>query len=225
MRELLMAAVVLPSLALPSLAFAQLGYAEGSVGFALLRDADTDDFSALTQAGLFEGVAQLHYNSQWTAGLEGGFIAAPWRFGFSWDYFSSEVESADVVGTLEGTPFTAYATDWELVDIYGISGNNDVNLFAVNGYYQFGEFDRDGADSVVQPYLGLGLGLATFQDADATFAATATAGVNFALGPNVYLGGRYRLFYLSEHAHDSGVNIRGIWAQTFSLVLGFRSPL
>jgi hypothetical protein len=223
MRKLLMAAVLFPSLALPSPAFAQFGYAEGSIGFALPGDADTDDFSVFAQGGLFEGAAQLDYSSQWTAGLEGGFITAPWRFGFSWDYLRSKVESADLAGTLDGTPFNAHATDKELADVYGISANNDVHLFAVNGYYLFGAFDRDGAGAAVQPYLGLGLGVAAFQEANATFAATATAGVNFALGPNVYLGGRYRLIYLPKHGHDSGVNIRGIWAQTFSLVLGFRS--
>jgi opacity protein-like surface antigen len=88
MRKLLMA-LIFPSLALPSSAFAQVGYSEGSIGFALLSDADTDDFSALTQDGVFEGSAQLEYNSQWTAGLEAGFMTDPWRFGFSWDYFRS----------------------------------------------------------------------------------------------------------------------------------------
>jgi hypothetical protein len=224
MRKLWMAAVLFAWVALPSSAFAQFGYAEGSIGFALPRDADTDDFSAVTPAGLFEGTAQLDYNSHWTAGLEAGYITGPWRFGVSWDFFGSEVESADVAGTLDGTPFTANVTDQELHDVYGLSGNNDINLFAVNGYYTFGAFDRYGGGSGFQPYLGLGVGLAAFQDADATLAFTGTAGVNVALGPNAYLGGRYRLAYLSEHEHDSGVNIRGIWAHTLSLVLGIRSP-
>jgi hypothetical protein len=149
-------------------------------------------------------------------------MTAPWRFGFSWDYFSSEVESGDLTGSLGGAPFDGHATDEELQNVYGISGNNDVHIFAVNGYYQFGTLDLRGG---VQPYLGAGLGVATFQDADATFAATATAGVNFALGPRAYVGGRYRLAFVSEHAHDSGVNIRSMWAQTFSIVLGFRSSL
>ena len=95
MRKLLLAAFLaaLPIIAFPSKASAQTGYIEGSVGFLVTNSVETDEFSALTSAGLFEGTIDFDYDAQWAAGLEGGFQTGPWRFGVAWDYISSEVES------------------------------------------------------------------------------------------------------------------------------------
>ena len=227
MRKLLLAAFLaaLPIIAFPSNAWAQLGYIEGSVGFLVTNSVETDEFSALTSAGLFEGTIDFDYDAQWAAGLEGGFQTGPWRFGVAWDYISSEVESAHAVGFLDGLPADFYATDQELEDEFGISGNRDINIITANGYYQFNTFNLGGPVSAVQPYLGIGVGAAIFQNASTTFAFTATAGANYTLGPNVYLGGRYRLGLLSGPESDSGVSFGEITTHTFSLVLGYRFPV
>jgi opacity protein-like surface antigen len=224
MRKLLLAAVLaaFPIIVFPSNASAQMGYVEGSVGFLVTNSVETDEFSALTSGGLFDGTIDFDYDAQWAAGLEGGFMTGPWRFGIAWDYISSEVESAHVVGFIDGVPADFYATDQELEDEFGISGNRDIHIFTVNGYYHFNAFDFA---SPVQPYLGLGVGAATFQNANTTFAFTATAGANFALGPNVYLGGRYRLGVLSGPTNDFDVSFGELTTHTFSLVLGYRFPV
>jgi hypothetical protein len=223
MRKLLAAILaVFPLLAFPSSAFAQFGYVEGSVGFSFLSNVDSEDFAALTPIGLFEGNAQLDYNGNWAAGLEGGYMTGPWRFGVSWDYISSEVESAHLVGTLDGVPADFYQSDQELEDNFGISGNNDIHIFAVNAYYHFGGLGLGGAFVGIQPYIGGGLGLATHQDADSSFAFTGSLGANFAIGPAAYLGGRYRLGFVGNHTHDSGIDIESTWTHTFSLVIGYR---
>ncbi len=199
-----------------------MGYVEGSVGFLVTNSVETDEFSALTSGGLFEGTIDFDYDAQWSAGLEGGFMTGPWRFGVAWDYISSEVESAHAVGLLDGLPADFYATDQELEDEFGISGNRDIHIITANGYYHFNAFDFAAP---VQPYLGIGLGAAIFQNANTTFAFTATAGANFSLGPNVYLGGRYRLGLLSGPENDFGVSFGELTTHTFSLVLGYRFPV
>lgn len=228
MRKLLLAALLaaFPIIAFPSEASAQVGYIEGSVGFLMTNSVETDEFSRLTDEGLFEGTIDFDYDAQWAAGLEGGFQTGPWRFGLAWDFISSEVESAHAVGFLDGVPADFYATDQELEDDFGLSGNRDIHIFTVNGYYQFNALNLTGTGSAgFQPYLGIGLGAATFQNANTTFAFTATAGANFALGPNVYLGGRYRLGVLSGPESDSGLKFSEITTHTFSLVLGYRFPV
>ena len=53
MRKLLLAALLA---AIPSIASAQVGYVEGSIGFVLVPDVETDDYSIFTPQGeLFEG--------------------------------------------------------------------------------------------------------------------------------------------------------------------------
>ena len=226
MRKILLAALfaALPIIAFTSKASAQ-GYIEGSVGFLVTNSVETDEFSSATSLGIFTGTIDFDYDAQWAAGFEGGYMVGPWRFGASWDWIGSSVSSAHVVGLLNGAPFDAYATDQELEDDYGISGNRDINIFAANGYYQFNTVGLGGPVGGVQPYLGIGLGAATFQNANTTFAFLITAGANYVLGQNFYLGGRYRLGIISGPTSDSGVKFGEITTHTFSLVLGYRFPV
>ena len=218
MKKLLLAALLA---AMPSLAFAQTAYIEGSVGIVLFPDIQTDNYSFVTPNGLFQGNAEAEYGGNWGFGLEGGYQTGAWRFGLSWDIIKSEVDNARLEGTLNGAPFSSTVTDQQLEN-FGIGANNDVNIFALNAYYVFNSFNLGGVARGVQPYLGLGAGLATFNDASSEFAFLVTLGANVPLGQHFYLGGRYRLGLISGPETERGINFSGITTHIFSVVLGYR---
>jgi opacity protein-like surface antigen len=217
MKKLLLAALiaVLPSI-VPSVASAQ-GYVEGSIGFSLVPDVETDEYTFATPNGLFSGNGEIEFGAQLGFGIEGGFQTGRWRFGASADFISAELDTARLEGTLDGVPFSIEATDDELED-YGISGNGDISIFAGNAYYYFG--DPNGG---IQPYIGAGLGVATFDDLSSEFTFLATLGANVPIGQSAYLGGRYRLALITGPEGDnSGIQFNGITVHTFSFVIGFR---
>jgi hypothetical protein len=214
--------VVVPSLAFPSGASAQTGYIEGSVGFVLLSSVDTENYSVITPEGeLFEGSAEAKYNGELGFGAEGGFRVGPWRFGASWDFINAEVDTARLEGTLDGVPFTFSAQDEDLED-FGLDANNDMSIFAANAYYLFDSYNAGQIYMGVQPYIGLGAGVATFDNLSSQFAFLVTLGANLPLGPRAYLGGRYRLALVTGPEADSGIAFDAFTAHTFSLVLGLR---
>ena len=218
MRKLLLAALLA---SIPSIASAQ-GYIEGAIGLVLFPDVDTDSYSILLPGGeAFHGHAEVKYDADFSFGIEGGYRLAPWRIGISWDRIGAEVDTARIEGTLDGVPFSDQASDQELQD-FGIDANNDMSVFAVNGYYDFGSYSVPVIGMGVQPYLGLGVGFATFDGLSTEFAWLITAGANLAIAPRTYLGARYRLNVISGPEADSGIQFRGITTHTFSLVLGYQ---
>lgn len=79
-----------------------------------------------------------------------------------------------------------------------------------------------------QPYIGLGVGAATFDNLDSQFAFLVTLGANVPLGPSAYIGGRYRAAFISgpsrstDNGIDYGIEFDSITTHTFSLILGFQ---
>ena len=234
MRKLLLAAVIaaIPSIAFPSIASAQ-GYIEGAVGFGLFPDIETNGYSrditpvVTPFSGFFEGNAEVQINSSWAFGAEAGWRAGAWRFGASWDFIDAETDVARLEGTLNGVPFSFEADDQELQD-FGLDANYDVNIFAANGYYTFNRASVLGAFNMnFEPYIGLGLGAATFSNLDTQFAFLVTLGANVPLGPSAYIGGRYRATFISgpsrsiDNGPGNGIGFDSIITHTFSLILGY----
>jgi hypothetical protein len=238
MRKLLLAALLatIPSIVCPSIASAQ-GYIEGAVGFALFPDIETSGYSRDITGpvvnplaygpGLFEGNAEVQIDSSWAFGAEAGWRSGAWRFGASWDFIDAEADTVRLEGTLNGAPFSYEATDQELED-FGLDANYDVNIFAANAYYVFNRASVLGAINMsFEPYIGLGIGAATFDNLDSSFAFLITLGANVPLGTNAYIGGRYRATFISgpsrstDNGIDYGIEFDGITTHTFSLVVGF----
>jgi hypothetical protein len=77
------------------------------------------------------------------------------------------------------------------------------------------------------PYIGLGLGAATFSHLDSQFAFLVTLGANVPLGGGTYIGARYRGTFISgplksaDNVLDTAIEFGGITIHTFSLILGF----
>jgi opacity protein-like surface antigen len=211
---------------MPSFAYAQTGYIEGSVGFVLFPDIQSDNYiidtNGVSPGGVFAGNAETDYGGNWGAGLEVGYQTGPWRFGVSWDWIDAEVDHARLEGTLDGVPFSAEVSDQQLAN-YGIGANNSVNIFALNAYYVFNSV-RPGAliFSGFQPYAGIGVGAATINNASTEFTFLATLGANYAFSSGVYLGARYRLGLISAPTTDNGLKLDSITTHIFSIVLGYR---
>jgi hypothetical protein len=219
MRKLLLAALLA---AFPSIAYAQTGYIEGVVGVGLYPDIQTKDYTFITPQGeFFQGNAESAIDASWAFGAEAGFQTGPWRFGVSWDFLDAETDTARLEGTLDGVPFSFEASDQDLED-FGLDANHDTNIFAGNAYYVFNAYNVGLIGMGVQPYIGIGAGVATFKDAGSEFAFLATLGATVPLGRQAYIGGRYRLGVISGPTTDSGIEIDGFATHTFSVVIGFR---
>ena len=221
MRKLLLAALLaaVPFFGISTSAYAQTGYVEGSIGFVLFPDIESNDYTFMTPSGLFAGNAETAIDSSWAFGAEAGFRTGAWRFGVSWDFIDAETDTARLEGTLDGSPFSFEASDADLED-FGLDANHDLNIFAANAYYMFNNFGAFGGG--VQPYVGLGAGVAAFKDAGSEFAFLITLGANVPIWRNGYIGGRYRLALISGPTADNGIEFDGFTTHTFSIVLGFQ---
>jgi opacity protein-like surface antigen len=219
MRKLLLATLLA---VFPSMAHAQFAYVEGAIGVALYPDIETNDYTIITPQGdLFVGNAESAIDSSWAFGAEVGYQTGPFRFGVSWDFLDAETDTARLEGTLNGTPFSFEAQDEDLED-FGLDANHDTNIFAANAYYVFNAYNVGLIGQGVTPYIGVGLGAATFHDANTQFAFLATLGATVPLGQQAYIGGRYRLGVLSGPTLDNGIEMDGFTTHTFSVVIGFR---
>ena len=213
MRKLLLATLLA---AIPSIASAQIGYLEGSMGIAMIPDVETEDHQFDTIYGFFEGRGELNYETEFSGGLEAGLSTGNFRFGAFWEMMSAQLDTGRVVGTLDGLPINIEGTDDEIVNYLGLSFDENVHVFGVNGYYNFG---MPGANW--QPFVGMGIGGATFQDADTELAVNASLGARFALGTNAYVGGRYRFTWINGPEDDLAISYKSIQVHTVSLILGF----
>jgi hypothetical protein len=217
MMRLSLAAALLA--AVPAIVHAQAipgGYIEGAIGISLISDVETEDYLIdVPGYGTFFGRAEANYETEFTGGAEIGLTTGRWRFGASWDFTSAQLDTARVIGELDGSPISQEITDDALAEDFGISLDNNAHLFAGNAYYNFGP-----ADASFRPYIGVGLGAAVFEKASTEFAVTATLGARFALGPRTYVGTRYRLTHIGGPTDDFGAEYEPITLHTFSLLLG-----
>src|SRR5688572_25482837 len=104
---------------------------------------------------------------------------------------SAQLDTGRVVGTLDGSPVLEEGTDDQIADFLGLSFDENVHIFSANAYYNIG-----APDASFRPFIGVGIGGASFQDADMELAANASIGARMALGPRAYLGGRYRFTWI-----------------------------
>ena len=206
----------------PSIAHAQFAYVEGAIGVALYPDIETHDYTFITPQGeFFAGNAESAIDASWAFGAEIGYQMGPWRLGASWDFLDAETDTARLEGTLNGAPFSFEAHDEDLQD-FGLDANHDTNIFAGNVYYVFNAYDVRLIGMGVQPYIGIGAGAAAFHNANTQFAFLATLGATVPLGPQTYIGGRYRVGVISGPTLDNGIELGGLTTHTFSVVIGFR---
>jgi len=189
MKKLLIAAVVI---AISSGTFAAdlKPYIEGQLGYAKLKDVDTEAFSGSVGGGTATLSARGDFDKSFAGGVElgvGNIGDTNFRLGASYTRMDFDMEK--VTGTLTTTGVSGVANGTYTADITqyirdaGINIDNRVNLYMANAYYDFKN------ESSFTPFLGVGLGMADVQNAkDNEFAYQGVIGGKFNIDKNMYLG-------------------------------------
>ena len=203
--------IVIASLCmLPSVASAQQvgGYIEGNIGAAFLSSIDISVDSGET--GSLDIGSDVIFGAE--AGIRGFGNAENLRFGASWDHFKAGIDaiSVDGVGSLTCAEL-AVESDGEITcsDL-----EFKVNVVAANVY-----IDLNAGNMGIQPFIGVGAGLALIDGADSQFAMSGTVGARYPLGMSAYIGGRYRYQWISGPS-DSEVELGSISVHGVSAIFG-----
>ena len=189
MKKLLIAAVV-AAFSTGALAADLKPYIEGHLGYAKLKDVDTEAFSGSVGGGTATLSAKGEFDNSFAGGVElgvGNIGASNFRLGASYTRMDFDMEK--VTGTLTTSGVSGVANGTYSADITsyirdaGISLDNRVNLYMANAYYDFKN------ESSFTPVVGVGMGMADVQNAkDNEFAYQGVIGGKFDIDKNMYLG-------------------------------------
>ncbi|QDC51290.1 porin family protein [Candidatus Methylopumilus universalis] len=189
MKKLLIAAVV-AAFSTGALAADLKPYIEGHLGYAKLKDVDTEAFSGSVGGGTATLSAKGEFDNSFAGGVElgvGNIGASNFRLGASYTRMDFDMEK--VTGTLTTSGVSGVANGTYSADITsyirnaGISLDNRVNLYMANAYYDFKN------ESSFTPFVGVGMGMADVQNAkDNEFAYQGVIGGKFDIDKNMYLG-------------------------------------
>jgi hypothetical protein len=201
-------------------AYAQpVAYIEGSVGVAFMPNVSTQTYTFFIDPYTISGHGELDYGTNLVAGAEigyAGFAHGQLRWGLSYDYMHATLESASLVGSVNGVPGSIKFSSGELNGA-GFNFDNSVHLITTDFYYNFADIG-----GVIRPYVGVGVGAALIEHADAELALSGTAGFRYGFADNTaYIGVRYRYYRISGPTDDFGIKYDPIQAHTVSAVLGF----
>lgn len=165
-------------------------YVEGHVGYAKLKDVDTESFSGSVGGGTATLSARGDFDNSFAGGVEigvGNIGDSNFRLGASYTRMDFDMEK--VTGTLTTSGVSGVANGTYSADITryirdaGISLDNRVNLYMANAYYDFKN------ESSFTPFVGVGMGMADVQNAkDNEFAYQGVIGGKFDIDKNMYLG-------------------------------------
>jgi opacity protein-like surface antigen len=206
-----------------SVADEKKGYFEFGIGKSSV------DVSTKTYSGSAGGVtytnakADFDYKDPTTYGFEIGisnFLSTPLRIGFAVATLDLELEKATGTGTIatgSGTVTlsgSATAADFRGI---GVSFDNDVKIYMVNGYYDF------ASEGKIRPFIGAGVGLADVQNAkDREFTLGLHAGINYDLGNNMYVGGRFSNYQINGITDKLGVQYEDTSVNYYGITIGVR---
>lgn len=209
-------------LAVPTLSYAQdegtlpVSFAEVSAGASFIPIIRTKTYTIAGDFGTATGHINLNYDTGLTAGAEVGILGGLFPkvgFSLSYDYLQARFDHGQIVGTLNGDP-GSLAFNRSDVASFGLNLDNDIHLVAGNVF--FTPWDQ----GVIHPYVGAGLGAAIISHADTQLAVTATAGVRADISDDVYVGVRYRYYYVTGPTDDLGIRYEGISNHSVMAILG-----
>ena len=197
-------------------------YVEGQVSHLQVNDADG---TTSISAGGFNSVinGDIEYDADIAFGAEIGIrkIAnTGFRIAASFTKFQAELEQLNVSGQLSfnGNVIAAGSGTFsrDQVEAAGVSFDNDVKAYSINGYYDF-----KGNDKVI-PYIGVGAGLADIENAnDNELMLSGYAGVNYMLTEKLYAGGRASYHWVSGPDDSIGISYDDITVYSVGVVMGY----
>ena len=209
----------------PSISFAvPKYYIEGQINYTQVDDVDTNTFSGSTGGLTFTSFrATLDYDSDIGYGFEFGvsglFDNDNLRFGLSYIKNEIEFKKATGSGTVSNgsTTVNFVSADRSDANSVELSFDNDVDVYSLNGYYDFNTVKG------FRPFLGVGLGQADIQNAkDKELAMSFYAGGRFSINENAYVGIKGTYTRVDGPEDHLGFKYDDITAHAITLSVGYQ---
>jgi len=221
MKKLLIT-VVFATVSTGALAADLKPYIEAQLGYAKLKDVETESFSGSVGGGTATISAKGDIDNSLAGGAElgvGNIGASNFRLGASYTRMDFDMEK--VTGSLTTTGVSGVANGTYTADITryirdaGISLDNRVNLYMANAYYDFKN------ESSFTPFLGVGMGMADVQNAkDNEFAYQGVIGGKFDIDKNMYLGLKGLYTKVNGITDELGIKYKDMDAYSGQVLLG-----
>ena len=221
MKKLLIT-VVFATVSTGALAADLKPYIEAQLGYAKLKDVETESFSGSVGGGTATISAKGDFDNSFAGGAElgvGNIGASNFRLGASYTRMDFDMEK--VTGSLTTTGVSGVANGTYTADITryirdaGISLDNRVNLYMANAYYDFKN------ESSFTPFLGVGMGMADVQNAkDNEFAYQGVIGGKFDIDKNMYLGLKGLYTKVNGITDELGIKYKDMDAYSGQVLLG-----
>lgn len=194
-------------------------YVEASAGLGISPTISTNTARFLAPPDQSIGKAKLNYGDSFIAGAEAGttLVGADgnWRFGFNYEHTRLNLGSIHITGLIDGVAGSVIYTGKDLAfERYPF--NYSVHLAMANVYYDFPAIMER-----IRPYLGFSAGAGFVEEASAQLALSATAGIRIALNRSVYVGLRYRYYWVGGSTNQIGIEMLPLTAHSVSSVIGY----
>ena len=194
-------------------------YVEASAGLGISPIINTRSATFVAPPDRSVGTAQLNYGDSFMAGAEIGMVLGNpdgnWRLGLNYEHTRLNLGSIDITGLINGVPGKVTYTGKDLA-FERFPFNYSVHLAMANVYY-----DLPAVMERVRPYFGLGAGTGFVENSSTQFALSGTAGIRVAITRSLYLGLRYRYYWVSGSTNQIGVRMLPLTANTISTVIGY----
>lgn len=194
-------------------------YVEESAGVGISPIIDTRTATFVAPPDRSVGKAQLNYGDSFMAGAEIGTMLGNadgnWRLGLNYEHTRLNLGSIDITGLVNGVAGKVTYTGKDLA-FERFPFNYSVHLAMANVYY-----DVPAVMEHIRPYFGLGAGTGFVEDSSTEFALSGTAGFRVAITRSVYVGLRYRYYWVSGSTNQIGVRMLPLTAHTISTVIGY----
>ena len=219
MQKLILTAVLL---VLPACAMGEetgrSAYMEASAGLGISPTINTRTATFVAPPDQSIGRARLNYGDGFTAGGEVGTTLdadGNWRFGLDYEHTRLNLGSIHIHGLVNGVPGSVIYTGKDLA-FERFPFNYSVHLTMANVYY-----DLPAVLNRIRPYLGFGTGGGFVESSSAELALSATTGIRIAITRSVYIGLRYRYYWVGGSTNQIGVHMLPLTANTVSSVIGY----
>lgn len=195
-------------------------YIEGQLGSVDVRDVSTPAYSATSGGFTFSNFkAGISYDSDTFLGVELGYNVAPnTRLALSYSSFAMNWNAITGSGTIsDGTTTVDLSTRVTRgsLDSEG-SLDNTVNLMMLNAYY-----DIPVGEAFV-PFVGVGFGRADISNAGNETTLSYSAGANYYVGENNYVGVKYTKYSVNGPTDELGIKYQDIKADAVNISYGYR---
>lgn len=195
-------------------------YVEASAGLGISPTIATNVATFVAPPDRAIGKAKLNYGDSFMAGAEAGMTLGHadrnWRLGLNYEHTRLNLGSIRIVGLINGVPGSVAYTGKDLAfERYRF--NYSAHLATANVYYDFPALFLER----IRPYAGLGAGAGFVEEASAQLALSATAGIRIAITRSIYVGLRYRYYWVGGSTNQIGVEMLPLTAHSVFSVVGY----